>query len=52
MLGNFSDCAFDYPKLKFEEIAKKLGVDFSKAKNGRTWEAECREVLNRERAIG
>jgi hypothetical protein len=49
MLANFSDYAFDYPKLAFEEIAKKLGVDFSKAKNGKTWEAECREVFDRGR---
>lgn len=44
MLANFSDCAFDYPKLTFEEIAKKLGVDFTNAKNGKTW-----EVFDRER---
>jgi len=50
MLTNFSDSAADYPKLSFEEIAKKLGVDFSKSRKGRTWEAECREVLERERA--
>jgi hypothetical protein len=50
MLANFSDSAFDYPKLSFEEIAKKLGVDFSKAKNGRAWEVECREIFDRERA--
>jgi hypothetical protein len=49
MVANFSDYAFDYSKLSFEEIAKKLGVDFSKAKNGKTWEAECREVFDRER---
>jgi hypothetical protein len=49
ILANFSDYAFDYPDLSFEEIAKKLGVDFIKAKNGKTWEAECREVFGRER---
>lgn len=37
-LGNFSDCAFDCPKLTFEEIAKKLSVNFAKAKNGKTWD--------------
>ena len=50
MLANFSDYAADYPKQTFEEIAKKLGVDFSKAKNGKVWEKECREVFERERA--
>jgi hypothetical protein len=49
MLSNFSDYAFDYPKLSFEEIAEMLGVDFTRAKNWKTWEAECREVFNRER---
>jgi hypothetical protein len=35
MLANFSDYAADYPRLSFEDIAKKLGADFSKAKNGK-----------------
>jgi hypothetical protein len=52
MLANFSDYAADYPKLKFEEIAKKIGVDFRKAKNGKAWEKECWEVFDRERAEG
>ena len=50
MLANFSDYAVDYRKPSFEEIAKKLGLDFSKAKNGKLWEKECREVFERERA--
>jgi hypothetical protein len=50
MLANFSNYAVDYTKLPFEEIAKKLGVDFSKAKNGKTWEAECRDLFARERS--
>jgi len=45
MLANFSDYAADYPKLPFEEIAKKLRVDFRKAKTGKVWEKECREVF-------
>jgi hypothetical protein len=49
MLANFSDYAADFPKLSFEEIAKKLGVDFRNAKNGEVWEKECREVFERER---
>jgi hypothetical protein len=28
--------------------AKKFGVDFRKAKNGKTWEFECREVFDQE----
>ena len=31
MLANFSDYSADYPKLSFEDIAKKLDVDFSKS---------------------
>ena len=49
MLANFSDYAVDYPKLSFEEIATKLGVDFSDVKNGKAWAKECREVFERER---
>jgi hypothetical protein len=51
MLANLSDYAPDYPKLSFEEIAKKLGVDFRKAQNGKLWEKECREVFDWERAV-
>jgi hypothetical protein len=50
MLKNFRDYAADCPNLSFEEIAKLLGVDFSKAKNGKAWEKECKEVFERERA--
>ena len=50
MLVNFSDYAVDYPKLTFEEIAKRLGVDFRKAKHQKVWEKECREDFERERA--
>jgi hypothetical protein len=49
MLANFSEYAADYPILSFEEIAKKLGVDFSASINGNVWEKECREVFDRER---
>jgi hypothetical protein len=49
MPANFSDYAADYPNLSFEEIVKLLGVDFSKADNGKVWEKECREVFEKER---
>jgi hypothetical protein len=49
MLANFSDATAGYPKLMFEQAAKKLGVDFCKAK---VWEKECREAFtNLRRAI-
>lgn len=49
MLANFSDYAADYLSLAFEEITRKLGVDFKNAKNGKTWEAEYREAFIMER---
>ena len=51
MLANFSDYAADYPKMSFEKVAKKLGVNFRKANNGKVWEHECREVFDRERGV-
>jgi hypothetical protein len=51
MLANFADYAADFPDLLFEQVAKKLGVDFSNAKNGAVWEKECREVFDREREV-
>jgi len=50
MIANFSDYAADYRKLSFEEIAKMLGANFSKAINGKTRENEFREVFEKERA--
>jgi hypothetical protein len=50
ILANFGDYSTDCPDLSFEEIAKLLGVDFNKARNGITWEKECREVFERRRA--
>jgi hypothetical protein len=50
MLANFGDAAVDYPRLSFEEIAMRLGVDFDKAQNGKAWEKECRDVFEIERS--
>jgi hypothetical protein len=50
LLASFTDYAVDYPKLSFEEVARKFEVDFSKARNGKAWEKECREVFERERS--
>jgi hypothetical protein len=49
-LANFSDHAADCPNLSFDEIAKLLGVDFTKAKNAKIWEKECRDVFETERS--
>jgi hypothetical protein len=48
MIANFADCAADFPDLTFEEVAKKLGVDFSNAEFGKIWEMECREAFMSE----
>jgi hypothetical protein len=49
LLASFADYAVAYPTLSFEQIAQKLGVDFSKVKNGEAWKTECMEVFDRER---
>jgi hypothetical protein len=36
LLSNFSDYAADYPKLTFEQVAKKLGEDFKKGQERRS----------------
>jgi hypothetical protein len=46
MLAKFSDYAADLPDLSFEQVAKKLGVDFTTAKNAAAWEKECRARLH------
>jgi hypothetical protein len=51
MLISFADASFEFPKLSFEQVAKKLAVDFSKIKNGKIWERECRMVFGRERNV-
>jgi hypothetical protein len=52
MFINFSDAGFAYPKLSFEQAAKKLGVDFNKVANGKALEKECRGLFGRERHSG
>jgi len=52
MFINFSDAGFAYPKLPFEQAAKKLGVDFNKVANGKALEKECRGLFDRERLLG
>ena len=49
MIANFSDYAAECPVLSFEAVAKKLGVDFDKAKDGKAWEQECREAFDNNR---
>jgi hypothetical protein len=51
MLANFSDAAFDYPDLSFEEVARKLlGPEpFKATPSGKQFEKECRAMFDRER---
>ena len=49
MVANFSDYSADYPKLSFQDVAKKLGVNFSQSKNGKAWEKECKEAFENNR---
>jgi len=49
MLANSATTLWIIPKLSFEEIAKKLGVDFNKAKNGKYGRRNAGKFFERER---
>jgi hypothetical protein len=51
MLGKFGDASFDYPKLSFEEVARKLlgPKPFKTTTKGKKFEKVCREAFDRER---
>ena len=51
MLGKFGGASSDYPKLSFEEVARKLlgPKSFKATKLGKQFEKVCREVFDRER---
>ena len=51
MLGRFGDASFDYPKLSFKEVARKLlgPKPFKATTKGKKFEKVCREVFDRER---
>jgi hypothetical protein len=51
MLAKFGDASSDYPKLSFEEVARKLlgPKPFKAPKKGKQFEKVCREVFDRER---
>ena len=50
-LANFSDASFDYPKLSFEEVARKLlgPKPFKATTKGKQFKKICREAFERER---
>jgi hypothetical protein len=51
MLANFSDASSDYPKLSFEEVARKLlgPKPFKATTKGKQSKKVCREAFDRER---
>jgi hypothetical protein len=48
IVGQMNDLSFENPKLTFEQVVRKVGINFN-VPNGRAWEKECREVFERER---
>jgi hypothetical protein len=53
IVGAFSDYAFEYPKLDFEAVARKvIGVKkpFSDTPTGKLLRRECKAICDRERA--
>ena len=51
MLGKFGGASSDYPKLSFEEVARKLlgPKPFKATTKGMRFKKICREVFDRER---
>jgi len=51
MLGKFGGASSDYPKLSFEEVARRLlgSNPFKATTKGKQFEKICREVFDRER---
>jgi hypothetical protein len=50
-LAKFSDASFDYPKLSFEKVARKLlgPKPFKATTKGKQFKKICREAFDRER---
>jgi hypothetical protein len=50
IVGQFSDYAFDYPNLNFDQVAKKvLGAPFPTTVSGRAFKREAKAVFDQER---
>jgi hypothetical protein len=52
IVGQFSDYAFDYPILTFDEVARKVmrSRPFPKTRTGREFKRQAKEVFDRERS--
>lgn len=47
IVGQFSDYAFDYPNLNFDQVAKKvLGAPFPNTVSGRAFKREAKAVFD------
>jgi hypothetical protein len=53
IVGQFNDYAWDYRKLAFDAVAKRvLGPNlFPKTSNGRKFRSECKKAFDLERKI-
>lgn len=50
IVAQFADFSYEYPRLSFEPVAKKiLGAPFPNTPAGKQFKRECREVFDRER---
>lgn len=50
IVGQFSDYAFDYPNLNFDQVAKKvLGSPYPHTASGRAFKREAKAVFDQER---
>jgi hypothetical protein len=50
IVGQFSDVAFDYPRLSFEQAAKRvLGTPFPNTPAGREFKCEAKRIFDQER---
>jgi hypothetical protein len=50
IVGQFSDVAFDYPRLSFEQATKKvLGTPFPNTPAGREFKREAKKIFDQER---
>ena len=51
MLGKFGGASFDYPKLSFEEVARRLlgPKPFKATTKGKQFKKVCRDAFDRER---
>ena len=51
IVGQFNDAAFEYPKLSFEQVAKKLlPKGFGAGPAGKKFREEAKAVFDQERA--